>query len=57
MKKNDETEVLVKQYLDSGGKIQVLEPSKKRIKTWRGKSGAWSKGAKKINLQDKGFTS
>jgi len=48
---------LVKKFVSEGGSITKCEPSKKRFKTWRGKSGAWNKGAKKIGLQDRNHKS
>jgi hypothetical protein len=53
--KNTEIQKLVAAYAASGGEVQVLKPSRKKVKTFRGRSGAWAKGAKKINLQDKFF--
>lgn len=49
--------LLVSEFKENGGKITVLKPSRKKIKTWRGKSGAWNRGAKKIGLQDRNFAS
>lgn len=46
---------LVNKYLEDGGKVTRLEESKTRFKTWRGKAGAYNRGAKKINLRDKGI--
>lgn len=48
---------LVAQFSTNGGEVKVLTPSRKRFKTWRGKSGAWNRGAKKIGLQDRNFAS
>jgi hypothetical protein len=48
---------LVAQFAANGGEVKVLAPSRKRFKTWRGKSGAWAKGAKKVGLQDRNFAS
>jgi hypothetical protein len=48
---------LVAQFAANGGEVKVLTPSRKRFKTWRGKSGAWAKGAKKVGLQDRNFAS
>jgi len=48
---------LVAQFTADGGKVQVLTPSRKKPKTWRGKAGAWNRGAKKIGLQDRNFAS
>lgn len=48
---------LVAQFAAKGGEVKVLAPSRKRFKTWRGKSGAWAKGAKKVGLQDRNFAS
>ena len=52
-----EIQKLVNQFTANGGEVKVLSPSRKRFKTWRGKSGAWAKGAKKIGLQDRNFAS
>lgn len=52
-----ELEKLVAQFTANGGEVKVLAPSRKRFKTWRGKSGAWNRGAKKIGLQDRNFAS
>jgi hypothetical protein len=46
---------LVAQFAANGGEVKVLSPSRKKVKTWRGKSGAWAKGAKKVGLQDRNF--
>lgn len=48
---------LVAQFFANGGEVKVLASSNKRFKTWRGKSGAWAKGAKKVGLQDRNFAS
>lgn len=48
---------LVAQFTANGGEVKVLAPSRKRFKTWRGKAGAWNRGAKKIGLQDRNFSS
>jgi hypothetical protein len=48
---------LVSAFTAAGGEVKVLPPSRKRIKTWRGKAGAWNRGAKKIGLQDRNFAS
>jgi hypothetical protein len=48
---------MVSQFIANGGEIRVLKPSRKRIKVWRGRAGAWNRGAKKIGLQDRNFTS
>lgn len=45
---------LVKKFVSNGGSITKCEPSKIRFKTFRGKAGAYNRGAKKINLQDRG---
>ena len=46
---------LVKKFVSEGGSITKCKSSKKRFKTFRGKAGAYNRGAKKINLRDKGF--
>lgn len=46
---------LVKKFVSEGGSITKCESSKKRFKTFRGKAGAYNRGAKKINLQDRGI--
>lgn len=48
---------LVAQFFANGGEVKVLKASRKVPKTFRGKSGAWAKGAKKIGLQDRNFAS
>lgn len=53
--KNVEIQKLIATFVSNGGEVQVLKPSRKKVKTFRGRSGAWAKGAKKINLQDKFF--
>ena len=59
MTKMTKTDVaqLVSAFAASGGEVKVLAPSRKKVKTWRGKSGAWAKGAKKVGLQDRNFSS
>lgn len=46
---------LVAKFLKEGGTVTKCEPSKKRFKTFRGKSGSYNQGAKKVNLRDKGY--
>ena len=48
---------LVAQFAANGGEVKVLAPSRKRFKTWRGKAGAYNRGAKKVGLQDRNFAS
>jgi len=45
---------LVKKFLKDGGQITKIAESKSRFKTFRGKAGSYNRGAKKINLQDRG---
>lgn len=45
---------LVEKFLKDGGQVQKIAESKTRFKTFRGKAGAYNRGAKKINLQDRG---
>ena len=52
-----EVQKLVDQFVANGGEVKVLAASRKRFKTWRGKSGAWNRGAKKVGLQDRNFAS
>jgi hypothetical protein len=54
---NIDLQNLVNKFISNGGKVKVLTPSRKRFKTWNGKSGAWNRGAKKIGLQDRNFQS
>jgi hypothetical protein len=54
---NEQIARLVSEFTQNDGKIQVLTPSRKKVKTWRGKSGAFNRGAKKIGLQDRNFQS
>jgi len=54
---NEQIARLVSEFTCNDGKIQVLKPSRKKVKTWRGKSGAFNRGAKKIGLQDRNFQS
>ena len=51
----EEIQKLVNEYTSNGGSVKILTPSRKRFKTWRGKAGAYNRGAKKINLQDNSF--
>lgn len=54
---NTEIAKLVAQFVANGGEVKVIAPSNKRFKTWRGKAGAWNRGAKKIGLQDTNLAS
>jgi len=44
---------MVAEFKSQGGTITKCEPSNKRFKTFRGKAGAFNRGAKKIGLQDR----
>jgi hypothetical protein len=54
---NHEIEQLVSSFKAQGGKVKVFRASRKKVKTWRGKAGAWNRGAKKVGLQDRNFQS
>jgi hypothetical protein len=46
---------LVNDYLEKGGTVTKVKPSTVRFKTFRGKAGAYNRGAKKITLRNQGF--
>jgi hypothetical protein len=54
---NSDIQKMIESFVKDGGEITKCKPSKTRFKTWRGKSGAWNKGAKKIGLQDRNHKS
>ncbi len=54
---NEQIARLVSEFKRNGGEVQALKPSRKKVKTWRGKAGAFNRGAKKIGLQDRNFQS
>lgn len=50
-------EQMIAEFKSKGGKITKCEPSNKSFKTFRGKAGAFNRGAKKVGLQDRNFSS
>lgn len=51
----DNYQSLVNDYLEKGGTVTKVKPSTVRFKTFRGKAGAYNRGAKKITLRNQGF--
>lgn len=51
----DNYQSLIKDFLKKGGTVTKAKPSTVRFKTFRGKAGAYNRGAKKINLRNQGF--
>jgi hypothetical protein len=47
---------LVDNFLKEGGEIEKVTMSEKTFKTFRGKSGSYNQGAKKVSLRDKSYT-
>ena len=46
---------LISQYLATGGKVTVVSPSRRRVRTFRGPAGVAAKGAKSVRLKNSGI--
>lgn len=46
---------LILQYLQNGGTVTVIRPSRKRVRTFRGPAGVAGKGAKSVHLKNSGI--
>jgi len=45
---------LIQQFLKAGGRVEVVKPSRRRVRTFRGMAGVAAKGAKSVTLKNSG---